>query len=1066
MYYDDDDDDDPYVPRIGPAAMPSPRSKFAPYYSGHADSFEDFLEEFEALAYDCALTDPQRVDVIIRYVDPSMREFWKSLNGYRSRDWPLFRQSLVNIFGNPIPRHQIMRQKLHSHVQDSSRRRMDCEDDVSQYYRQFLCYSAPLVHTGHLSEEERDAAFWYGFHPEDRKVVWPRLLGKNPLQPPDVPFHFEDVFDCARAAFAYDNYFPSPWSHAKQFEPLSLRREQPVVEPAPRDAYSFRAVTRPVATYAETTPDDGDLSPSSSPSSHSTPDSDLPHSLISPSESPYTQAPSVTVDQPETAPTLSTTLRPSASFPTPDPQLPSSSSPSILESQHGLVHSVTVDQPEPAPTLLSTPPSSSSISPTFVPSATEHQSEPSTPTLFPSIPTLPINPSHVHSAIDHFAPASTSMSVPLLSLPLSTLHPLSPLSSTFLPSPVTSVTEEQPEPELESTPSVSPASTFASTPLSSPTFLPSPARLATEDQPEPESASTPSITPSSPALLSRPSLPLEFTDDIREFLSPLPTPFSTSLACSEYSTSLSSPMKPPPSETSTSTPSGMRSLRSDPHSVPAHSSRPLRSSSGDSSDTVVELVVVPVSLNSLESSLSSLCEPVLHLPASLEPSTTTPTSTTSQRPPRPTTSGLISPALEVTPVFALSALIYEVSSTLAAPRFSHTPSPRLQSGSSFARLTLALSFVTIAAIVSVLLNVSKIASAHERKASKIKDLGSNWKKTSSDFAHRLRLGQNTPRAPRLVFDPGGPASSSRLPSAHEDVRKRILKTRDGCTTLDTGLPHSRSNRQSHRFRSPEVLNRFSLGHLTARTPGAATTNTARRGHDTDTDTTPQRYDADTALRRYDTDSALRGHDTDAAPQRYDADTALRRYDTDSALRGHDIDAAPQGHDTDSAPRGHDTDAAPQALRRYDTDSALRGHDTDAAPQCYDADTALRRYDTDSALRGHDIDAAPRGHDTDAAPRGHDTDAAPRGHDTNAAPRGLDTDAAPRGHDTDTALRHYDTDSSLRGHDIDAAPRGHDTDAAPRNHDTNAAPQGHDTDAAPRGHDTDAALRRYDTDSAP
>ncbi|KAH9019040.1 hypothetical protein EDB84DRAFT_628651 [Lactarius hengduanensis] len=41
--------------------------------SFRVDSFEDFLGEFEGLAYDCALTDPQRVDVIVRYVEPSIR---------------------------------------------------------------------------------------------------------------------------------------------------------------------------------------------------------------------------------------------------------------------------------------------------------------------------------------------------------------------------------------------------------------------------------------------------------------------------------------------------------------------------------------------------------------------------------------------------------------------------------------------------------------------------------------------------------------------------------------------------------------------------------------------------------------------------------------------------------------------------------------------------------------------------------------------------------------------------------------------------------------------------------
>jgi hypothetical protein len=86
-----------------------------------------------------------------------------------------------------------MKEKLRSYVQDSSGRRMDRVDDILLYYRQFLCYSAPVVHTGHLSTEERDAMFWSGFHPNHREDLRPRLLAKNPFRPHDIPFHFEDV---------------------------------------------------------------------------------------------------------------------------------------------------------------------------------------------------------------------------------------------------------------------------------------------------------------------------------------------------------------------------------------------------------------------------------------------------------------------------------------------------------------------------------------------------------------------------------------------------------------------------------------------------------------------------------------------------------------------------------------------------------------------------------------------------------------------------------------------------------------------------------------------------------
>ncbi|KAH9031601.1 hypothetical protein EDB83DRAFT_2678375 [Lactarius deliciosus] len=747
-YYDDDEDDDPYTPRIGPAAMPSPRSKYAPYYSGHANTFEDFLEEFEGRAYDCALTDPQRVDVIIRYVAPSLRDFWRSLNGYCSRDWPLFRQSLITVFGSTTPRPQVMRQRLLSYVQDSSRTRMGREDDVLQYYRQFLCYSLPLVHAGHLTEDDRNAAFWYGFHPEDREILWPRLFGKNPLQPPDVPFRFEDVFRCARAAFAYDNYFPSPWSQKLKFEPSSVR------------------LTRTVATYTETTPDE------LSPSSHSTSDTQPPSSSShSASESQHTQAPSVTLDQPEPAYTLSTTLPPSTSFstlshasslarstvdndpipastPPPFSLIPSafptsthtdslarsdaeissihplssimlaSTMPSI-SSNFDYLSSATVDQP--TPTLLSTPPSSSSISPTFVPSATEDQSEPEpSPALFASIPTMSSTPSHVHSAINNFASTPPSSSS---------------TSSTCLPS----VTEEQPEPETESIPSITPSSTFAPTPPSSSTFLPSPVsmRSAMNSQPKIESAlvSESAIPPSIdhiPEIASAPD----------QTLAPLSSSTLSSSPLQEISSLGSGSLLVAPSPDQPS--SLLESL--------SQLSRPCELESS----TLVSAADV-VTLSHPELPLSSPGEPVPFLPASSETppnAPISPHSTPPQRRPELKTIGSVSTPLEV----------YEVSSIkppALAPRlslFHSSPSPRL-SGTSI-HFGFAFALVTAAVLVSTLINVSAALLTHTREFRSKRDISDiridTLKASSCDpFTYRLRLGQLTPRAPRLVFDPGG-----------------------------------------------------------------------------------------------------------------------------------------------------------------------------------------------------------------------------------------------------------------------------------------------------------------------
>ncbi|KAH9010026.1 hypothetical protein EDB84DRAFT_1570831 [Lactarius hengduanensis] len=142
------------------------------------------------------------------------------------------------------------------------------------------------------------------------------------------------------------------------------------------------------------------------------------------------------------------------------------------------------------------------------------------------------------------------------------------------------------------------------------------------------------------------------------------------------------------------------------------------------------------------------------------------------------------------------SLAYEISS-IKPPALTPRPSLFHSSGSlrrTPARFGFALALVTTAFLSSLLFNASTTLSAHSRKFwSKYEDLGNNQNgtfKTSNscnDFAQQLRLGQLTPRAPRLVFDPGGPASSSSLKilSAHEDVRKRKSKTRDGIISRST-----------------------------------------------------------------------------------------------------------------------------------------------------------------------------------------------------------------------------------------------------------------------------------------
>jgi len=186
-------------------AMPLLHSEEAPYYSGCSNNFKEFLQEFEVHADVCRLMDQQCTEAIIHYIAPSMHNFWRSLDSYNSydTDWLEYQQYLVDIFGRITLCHEAMRQDLLGFVKCTSRIHMHCEDDVLWYYRLFLVFSKHLVPVCHLTADERNLAFWCGFHPNDCSKLWLHLLAKIPYQPKNAPFCVKNVLTSAHAAFAH-----------------------------------------------------------------------------------------------------------------------------------------------------------------------------------------------------------------------------------------------------------------------------------------------------------------------------------------------------------------------------------------------------------------------------------------------------------------------------------------------------------------------------------------------------------------------------------------------------------------------------------------------------------------------------------------------------------------------------------------------------------------------------------------------------------------------------------------------------------------------------------------------
>lgn len=135
--------------------MPSTRSKLAPLFTGDIeDPIEEFLQEYEELADNYRLTHRQKVETVVRYIDPSQRDLWKSLDGFINRDWHDLCRDLREEYIDPTPQGRYSKQKLIDLTNKTARLRMEDEGDVLKYYRDFNRLSRPLLDASRITAGE------------------------------------------------------------------------------------------------------------------------------------------------------------------------------------------------------------------------------------------------------------------------------------------------------------------------------------------------------------------------------------------------------------------------------------------------------------------------------------------------------------------------------------------------------------------------------------------------------------------------------------------------------------------------------------------------------------------------------------------------------------------------------------------------------------------------------------------------------------------------------------------------------------------------------------------------
>ena len=192
----------------GVATMPSTQDRLAPFFSSKIDYLvEEFIQEFEEIADGHRLTNQQKVETIIRYIDTSQHHIWKSLQGYLNRNWHNFCNELRNEYVNPTTQGQFSKQRLVNYTDKSAQVPMKDEADVIDYHCNFNSLSKLLLDEGRITTGKHNTIFWRGFHPNNRQELYERLIAKKLDQPKGQAFDLQDVLHIARQIFSGDNDF-------------------------------------------------------------------------------------------------------------------------------------------------------------------------------------------------------------------------------------------------------------------------------------------------------------------------------------------------------------------------------------------------------------------------------------------------------------------------------------------------------------------------------------------------------------------------------------------------------------------------------------------------------------------------------------------------------------------------------------------------------------------------------------------------------------------------------------------------------------------------------------------
>ncbi|KAG2054232.1 hypothetical protein BDR06DRAFT_884474 [Suillus hirtellus] len=131
--------------------MPGVNSSKAPTFNGETSELLEFFKLFEDLASACGLLDAKKCKMIICYIDIQTKRFWVTLMGYESKDFTVFKTSILSQYSGAAKGLWYSIRDLEQIVISNVDNDISTKTELLQYYWQFQPVAHWLVTNNKIS---------------------------------------------------------------------------------------------------------------------------------------------------------------------------------------------------------------------------------------------------------------------------------------------------------------------------------------------------------------------------------------------------------------------------------------------------------------------------------------------------------------------------------------------------------------------------------------------------------------------------------------------------------------------------------------------------------------------------------------------------------------------------------------------------------------------------------------------------------------------------------------------------------------------------------------------------